>query len=69
MRRRPWNPLAVPKKTETKDFHYSVWVTQEQRAEVDKASEAEGEERPSTWIRKLMLKAAREVNGTKKGAK
>lgn len=62
----------MPKKTEapaTKDFHYSVWVTQEQREEIDKASETEGEERPSTWIRKLVLKAARAVNGEKKNGR
>lgn len=62
----------MPKKTEpaaTKDFHYSVWVTQEQREEIDKAAIAEGEERASTWIRKLILKAARAVNGEKKNGR
>lgn len=42
-----------------KTYHYSVWVDPEQREEIDKAAEEAGEDNPSTWLRKLGLKAAR----------
>jgi len=58
-------------KRPTKDYHYSVWVNEEQRALIDKATEIAKEERASTWLRKLAVATATELveQAKKKGAK
>lgn len=59
-----------PGKKATKDYHYSVWVNDEQRAKIDQASEIAGEERASTWLRKLAVKEADVlIEGAKKEKK
>lgn len=50
-----------------KRYHYSVWVDDQQRALIDEAAQAEGEEHASTWIRKLAIKAARAVTAERDG--
>lgn len=58
-----------PGKKPTKDYHYSVWVTEEQRTDIDAASVLAGEEHASTWLRKLAVREAKELLATVNGKK
>lgn len=51
----------------TKALHYSVNVSPEDKDLIDRAAAVEEEEKASRWIRKVALRAAREVLGEKKG--
>jgi uncharacterized protein (DUF1778 family) len=59
-----------PKKaTTTMSLHYSVNVSDEDKDLIDRAAAAEDEPKASRWIRKVALRAAREVLGEPKGGK
>jgi len=57
--------MAKPPKPTTMDLHYSVNVSQEDKELIDRAAKAEDEPKASRWIRRVALKAAREVLGEK----
>lgn len=58
-----------PKKAATMDLHYSVNVSDEDKTLIDRAAAAEDEPKASRWIRKVALRAARDVLGEPKGGK
>lgn len=58
-----------PKKATTMSLHYSVNVSDEDKDLIDRAATAEDEPKASRWIRKVALRAAREVLGEPKGGK
>jgi hypothetical protein len=50
--------MAKKKAKGTRTYHYSVWVSEAQRAMIDAGAKRAGAERPSAWLRKLALEAA-----------
>jgi uncharacterized protein (DUF1778 family) len=59
-------PKPKIQKTATKDHHYSVNVSDEERDLIDRAAIADGEEKVSRWGRKVMVREARRVLGEQK---
>jgi hypothetical protein len=53
--------MAKPRTPVTLDEHYSVNVSKHDKDLIDEASRMEDEPKPSRWLRKVGLKAAREV--------
>ena len=60
---------AKPPKSPGLDLHYSVNVTKEDKELLDRASAVDDEPKTSRWIRKVSLRAARELLGERKGTK
>jgi uncharacterized protein (DUF1778 family) len=63
--------MAQPKKTrkpaaEKKDAHMTVWMTDDQADQITRAAKAEDEDKPSSWVRKVALRAARAILGEEK---
>lgn len=63
--------MASAKKTrkpeaDKKEVHFTVWVTREQEDQITRAAALDDEDKPSVWIRKLALRAARAALGEDK---
>jgi uncharacterized protein (DUF1778 family) len=50
----------------TKALHYSVNVSEEDKDLIDRAAALDDEPKPSRWMRKVALRAAREALGEKR---
>lgn len=53
--------MPKPPKSAGLDLHYSVNVSQDDKDLIDRAAKAEDEPKPSRWLRKVGLRAAREI--------
>jgi len=59
----PRKPLSDE---ERRDRHISVWLTDAEYQDIARAAEAD-EDPPSTWVRKRILRVARELQPPRRG--
>lgn len=57
-------PKPPPKPEQgKKEVHFTVWVTRDQEDKITRAALLEEEDKPSVWIRKVALRAAKKLLG------